>query len=749
MTAAAAIYPYKTGMEKKYTHVSRYGDPFVTYKLSGYGGNASIHLPRAICPIGKLDKRVVGIPVSFPKANFIPRNEDQSEAVDYCSQLLQGDESHILEAPTGCLVGSTEIIVNRAGKSVRTTLEEAYRHTHPPTPVPEGYCFCGCGGKTTVPERTRSPKRPKGVPSKFLFKHEGRVRQWKNSMQVRSFLGTHIGLNKANAVVQSGVKEVYRLTLGDCNFLVGTKDHPIMTTEGFVPLGDLTPDHMVMCDRVRPTKQVTKAPKVRDKYINNMWKHPFAVRIRTTKEARGYTRRVALHVAIFEARTNKLSLDDYITVCRLGKTSNLDLVDPSIYVIHHKDGNHSNNSIDNLQKMLREDHYSHHASPQNFGNMVPYYVPVESVVYVGEEMTYDIQCEAPHHNFVANGIVVHNSGKTFMGMAIAANMGLCTLVVVPKTDLVDQWIVAAKGVLGLTDSEIGIVKGDKCSYEGKKLVIGLVHSLCKEGRYPDALYRQFGLIIFDEVHVMGAETFSELVWLFPAKYRLGLSATPYRKDGRERLFTDHIGQVLVRIEGNELPFRIFRKETGWKVPRVKKKNPQTGAYDIIQLPHSAGKLMHIFKLMAGNEKRNSIIGDFVAKAYTAGRNILVVSDLKEDHLDRLYALFAKLGVARKDMGYYVGTMSKKDLEISKAKQVILATYGMINFGTNIPWLDTLVMATPRSDVVQIVGRILREYPDKSVPIVFDPVDSDSSVMASYAATRRKWYLSKETTIEEH
>jgi len=103
------------------------------------------------------------------------------------------------------------------------------------------------------------------------------------------------------------------------------------------------------------------------------------------------------------------------------------------------------------------------------------------------------------------------------------------------------------------------------------------------------------------------------------------------------------------------------------------------------------------------------------------------------------------------LGWYIGLQSdvysgskeqkKKQREMAKIKPVILATYAMASEATDIPWLDTCVLAAPRADVVQIVGRIRREYEGKHDPVVLDLVDTDSKILTNYAKKRMKWYRS--------
>jgi superfamily II DNA or RNA helicase len=329
-------------------------------------------------------------------------------------------------------------------------------------------------------------------------------------------------------------------------------------------------------------------------------------------------------------------------------------------------------------------------------------------------------------------------GKTYCAMSIIAQMGLRTAVATTKEDIIEQWVVAAKEVLNLSAEEIGVWRGDQVPSPRHKIVIGLVQSMSKGyARYGQPAYSGFPLVICDEVHRMGAEQFSQMMWYFNGPHRLGLSATPYRKDGRDVVFRAHIGEIKVVGKVETLIPKILTKQTGWRVPR--------GANGKM-IPHKAGKVGHIVKKMAANPQRNLVLIEFVVAAHKRDRNNIVFSDSLE-HLSVLHQMARDHGVPEEDIGFYVGLQSytgtkeerKAKREKAKAAKVIFATYKMASEATDIPWLDACVLGTPRSDVNQIVGRIRREYGDNIQPVVFDPVDGGSPVFAKYAKSRFRWY----------
>ncbi len=324
-------------------------------------------------------------------------------------------------------------------------------------------------------------------------------------------------------------------------------------------------------------------------------------------------------------------------------------------------------------------------------------------------------------------------GKTYLGVAIASRMGRRTLIITTKEDCLDDWQEATWNVLG---QEAGVWRGDSVPSNDTQVVVGLVQSVMKGySRYGREPYDNFGLVICDEVHRMAAERFSEAMWYLPARHRLGLSATPYRKDGRDPVFRGHIGEVRVTTKMETLIPKIVIQHTGVKVPSV--------------IPHRMGRLGAVLKWLMKNQTRNDYICSFVNSCVNKGRNTIVFSEYL-DHLKLIEGMLISNGMMPENIGYYVGIQNyphktkverKQAREDAKYKPVILATYAMASEATNIPWLSAAVMATPRSDVKQILGRIRREYPDKPQPIVLDLVDSGSMVLDIYAKNRQRLYAS--------
>jgi superfamily II DNA or RNA helicase len=347
-------------------------------------------------------------------------------------------------------------------------------------------------------------------------------------------------------------------------------------------------------------------------------------------------------------------------------------------------------------------------------------------------------------------------GKTVLGYDAAYSTGQKTLVITTKDDIYQQWIDGACGqngqpnFLGLSRDEVGEIRGDKMEITGKKFCVAMIHSLSKDGKYPDWIRKAFGLVIFDECHRVPAEQFQTTVDMFDARLRLGLSATPNRADGKELVVFAHIGPIRAKTEAELMVPKVLRFKSDWKCPMVFR-TAKDGSRTVCKLPHEPGKTTHIEKMLAKDTFRNRLCADIIMSAYEKGRTIVVFSTLHE-HLRNIHQQLDQVyGVKGRHIGYYVGASTKAEQalrETAKVKPILLTTFNMMGEGTSIDWIDTGLCAMPRSNVVQPCGRIRREYPDKKPIVWMDIVDNDSPVFQGYARKRMEWYKSIGCTIRD-
>ena len=235
--------------------------------------------------------------------------------------------------------------------------------------------------------------------------------RWKNygSAKTRAYLGERIGLHDAVKIIYSGKKDTIKVNLEDRSVRL-THDHEVMTDGGFVPAMSLRQGDLVMIDTPRAVKGEGR------KDVNYLYtrttKHPYQKHKPRGKWGNDYAQ-VATHRLIAEAKINGTDLKTFLSAVESG-VEGLIFLDPEVQAVHHKDHDHKNNAPDNLEVMSHEEHKKHHAefNQKNLKQGQITYSPVLSVVPYGYEDTYDMVCADPHRNFVANGIVVHNCGKT-------------------------------------------------------------------------------------------------------------------------------------------------------------------------------------------------------------------------------------------------------------------------------------------------------------------------------------------------
>jgi superfamily II DNA or RNA helicase len=324
-------------------------------------------------------------------------------------------------------------------------------------------------------------------------------------------------------------------------------------------------------------------------------------------------------------------------------------------------------------------------------------------------------------------------GKTVIAWDVIATMGVKTLVVGTKDDLYTQWAREGLKHTDIQRSRLGFVRQDAFDVTDKDVVVGMLHSLAIQDRYPAWLRNEFGLIVFDEVHRLGAETFSRVASMFTAALRLGMSATPERQDGKEIIFYCHIGPVKVRAKLIKLSPKILVYKSPWKCPVVPT-DVVSGVTVLKKMPHEPGKCGHILKRLVKSKTRNELCAMLCHAAWRKDRNAVFFSDIIA-HLQQVYAMANALGVPQSDMAYYTGAQSKKEKDIAKGKKLVFATYAAAGEGTDVPWWDCGILGAPRAHVKQIIGRFLREYPDKKQPVIVDIRDDDSPVYAAYARSR--------------
>ncbi len=242
------------------------------------------------------------------------------------------------------------------------------------------------------------------------------------------------------------------------------------------------------------------------------------------------------------------------------------------------------------------------------------------------------------------------------------------------------------------------------------------------------------MVVTDEVHRFSAPLWSKAIARFGAAYRLGLTATPERSDGLQSVFLNAIGPIAYEIKGNLLqPSVYFRKTRATYLPNSFRQ------YDG---QPSTAKLIN---LIAGDDDRNTRIVDSVETSIRARRTPLVLVDRRSQAATLQHILSGRLPDSK--VCLYLGGMKKSDREFAeKEADCIIGTYSMAQEGLDIPRLDTLFLASPKTNVAQAIGRILRPSPGKKDPFVIDFVDEDVFILRNYYKKRLRYYEAEGWTV---
>lgn len=320
------------------------------------------------------------------------------------------------------------------------------------------------------------------------------------------------------------------------------------------------------------------------------------------------------------------------------------------------------------------------------------------------------------------------SGKTACTLELARRLGGKTLVVVHTTVLLSQWKEEIRKFF--PEASVGIVQGSVLDTQGKDICVAILNSVAMKDNYPDWLYTEFGTIIFDEVHKLGGQEFSKALLRFRAKYVIGASGTLKRSDRAENIFIHGIGPTIsVGQVGITRTPTIFFVDTRYVIS-----NFSVEAYS--KDKHS------ILNRLCYAPERNKIIVDNAVKAAMKGRHVLVLSE-RVQHVEVLFREIAKHLVPKDiKVGMMVGSSTEAERKYTREAQVIVATAQLLSVGFNNPRMDTLIFASPQQQVVQSVGRIVRDHPEKHEPIVLDLVETQSKGARVLAKSRMKKYLEK-------
>lgn len=335
-----------------------------------------------------------------------------------------------------------------------------------------------------------------------------------------------------------------------------------------------------------------------------------------------------------------------------------------------------------------------------------------AAVFTGTLLPHQVEALEALRRYDADGAqdAPHSNGRTLClpcgkGKTVSALQWICgrgrrALVLVHKEFLASQWEAQ---IARFTTASVGRIQRDRVDVGD--ITVAMIQSLSARDYDPEVL-KSFGTLVLDEAHHIAARQFSQVMRKLPARHVLALTATPERKDGCTQLLYWLAGSIAHR--GTRDDERAAVHMHLYEQHRVRERTTADGRVQM------AGMVTDL----ARDAHRTRVICDLVRRRVEDGHCVIVLSEriaqLKE--IER-----GIQGVP--EVHWYVGAtkpQARRDCETTA--RVVLSTYQMAAEGLDIPRLSCLVLATPRGDVVQSVGRIQRPCPDKLPPVVDDLVD---------------------------
>lgn len=373
---------------------------------------------------------------------------------------------------------------------------------------------------------------------------------------------------------------------------------------------------------------------------------------------------------------------------------------------------------------------------------------LEEYKYPKQKMEYTGKLRPRQEEIIKNvihGIEKHRGGlllagcgqgKTNLAIYLACKYKLKTLFVVHKTFLKNQAIDRIKSTTNIKD--VGVIQQKKVDVN-HPFVVGMVQSLSKID-YNDEIFKDFGMIIIDEVHHMGARNFSKLYQKMSARYMLGISAERKRNDGLYKIINWYMGPIL-HEEPQKPNEMVLVKKFHYRTSNKERSQVIINKYT--KEPDRSTMITNLVFI----KKRNRFLIKLIEELYDEGKNILCLTGrIKQVNL--FHTLLTQNECLKDSVGKYIGGMSEHELSKSATKQIILGTFSMAEEGLDIQNLNVVILCTPKSAIKQSVGRILRKEVYEEHPIVIDIIDDDNDVFKKQAYSRDQYYRKQDYNIQD-
>ena len=322
-------------------------------------------------------------------------------------------------------------------------------------------------------------------------------------------------------------------------------------------------------------------------------------------------------------------------------------------------------------------------------------------------------------------------GKTVTAAAMIARRGVNTLVLVHRAELLKQWQERLQAFLGVGKGVVGNIGGGKARPTGK-IDIAVMQSISRQGEV-NPLVENYGQVIVDECHHVGAVSFDAILKRSKAKYVLGLTATPIRRDGQQPIIFMQCGPIRYTAAKPAVAPHDLEVLPRSRITRI-------------DLPTDAG-IQDVFRHLANDQARTDDIAAEVRDAVSQGRKVLVLTE-RTEHLDAIKTALDGLEpvpfvlhgrMSRKQRAALVADM---DALPPDAPRVLLSTGKLVGEGFDHPPLDTLVLAMPvswKGTLQQYAGRLHREHASKTDVRIIDFVDTGHPALLRMWDKRQRGY----------
>jgi superfamily II DNA or RNA helicase len=327
-------------------------------------------------------------------------------------------------------------------------------------------------------------------------------------------------------------------------------------------------------------------------------------------------------------------------------------------------------------------------------------------------------------------------GKTVVGTFLVAARGCSTLVLVHRQPLLDQWLAQLSLFLGLEPRQIGQIGAGKKTGNGQ-LDVAMIQSLVRKDCVQD-IVAHYGHVIVDECHHVPAVSFERVLAEVKARYVVGLTATPQRRDGHHPIMAMQLGPVRFAVDPKsqaaQRPFAhtLVVRETSFKTSCEK--------------PPS---IQDLYAALAADARRNELILDDVIGALEQGRSPILLTERK-DHLEYFAAQLSRIARHVVVLQGGISALARRDVKRQLAaipdaeERLVLATGRYVGEGFDDARLDTLFLALPiswKGTLIQYAGRLHRLHPAKQEVRIFDYVDREVPVLLRMFQKRLRGYRS--------